>query len=114
MRTANKVVFFDTDAVVTDYYSELYMGHRNHLVEAFINPDKYDVLLYLQPDVRWVADGQRLNGDQERREMLDRRLQDMYREFGFGEKMVLVGGDYRARLSSAIGLVDNLLQLREK
>ena len=32
LRNANKVCFFDTDAVVTDYYSELYMGHRNRLV----------------------------------------------------------------------------------
>ena len=50
MRSANKVCFFDTDAVVTNYYSELYMGHRNKLVEAYINPDKYDVLLLL-----WAA-----------------------------------------------------------
>ena len=114
MRTANKVTFFDTDAVVTDYYSELYMGHRNHLVEAFISPEKYDVLLYLQPDVRWVADGQRLNGDQERRERLDRRLQDMYREFGFGDKMVLVGGDYSRRLATAVEIVDSLLKLKQK
>lgn len=114
LRNANKVCFFDTDAVVTDYYSELYMGHRNHLVEAFINPDRYDVLLYLAPDVKWVADGQRLNGDQERREKLNSRLLDMYAEFGFAGKIRIVSGDYTQRLETAIRVVDELLGLKQK
>jgi HTH-type transcriptional repressor of NAD biosynthesis genes len=114
LRTANKVCFFDTDAVVTDYYSELYMGHRNHRVEAFINPEKYDVLLYLQPDVAWVPDGQRLNGDQERREKLNTRLLDMYAEFGFSDRIVRVSGDYSKRLAAAIRIVDGLLNLKQK
>lgn len=114
LRTANKVCFFDTDAVVTDYYSELYMGRRNKLVEAYINPDKYDVLLYLTPDVAWVDDGMRLNGSQERREMLNERLMEMYREFGFGDKLIIVRGDYNQRLTFAIDLVDNMLNLAQK
>ena len=114
LRTANKVCFFDTDAVVTDYYSELYMGHRNKLVEAYINPDKYDVLLYLAPDVKWVDDGMRLNGSQERREALDHRLLDMYREFGFQDKIVIIRGDYSQRLTQAIALVDGMLRLNTK
>ena len=113
LRSSNKVCFFDTDAVVTDYFSELYMGHRNRIVEAFINPEKYDVLLYLTPDVRWVADGQRLNGDQERREKLNERLIGMYREFGFGDKIVFVRGDYTRRLEESMGVVDNLLKLKQ-
>ncbi|MBR4459648.1 MAG: multifunctional transcriptional regulator/nicotinamide-nucleotide adenylyltransferase/ribosylnicotinamide kinase NadR [Clostridia bacterium] len=114
MRTANKVCFFDTDAVVTDYYSELYMGHRNHLVEAFIDAEKYDVLLYLSPDVKWVADGQRLNGDQARREKLNSRLLDMYAEFGFADRIRIVSGDYTQRLDTAVRIVDDMLGLRQK
>ena len=114
LRSANKVCFFDTDAVVTDYYSELYMGHRNRMVEAFIDPDKYDVLIYLTPDVRWVADGQRLNGSQDRREKLNTALMDMYREFGFEDRIRVVGGDYNQRLHQAIDLVDGLLRLKQK
>lgn len=114
LRTANKVCFFDTDAVATNYFSELYMGHRNPLVEAYINPDRFDVVLFLTPDVRWVADGQRLNGEQERREKLNNRLLEMYRWFGFGDKMVFISGDYNQRLSSAISIVDDLLKLEVK
>ncbi len=113
LRTANKVCFFDTDAVATNYFSELYMGHRNKLVEAYINPDRYDVMLFLTPDVEWVDDGMRLNGDQSRREMLHHRLLDMYREFGFGDKIVIISGDYNQRLTKAVDLVDSMLKLQK-
>ena len=114
LRSANKVCFFDTDAVVTDYYSELYMGHRNKLVQAYVDPDKYDVLLFLMPDVKWVSDGMRLNGDQERRERLNQRLLALYEEYGFKDKTILVRGDYNERLTFAINVVDNLLNLAQK
>ena len=113
LRTANKVCFFDTDAVVTDYFSELYMGHRNRRVEAFADPSRYDVVLFLQPDVTWVADGMRLNGDQQKREMLSDRMAEMYREFGFGDKLVMISGDYNTRLIHAIRVVDELLKLKQ-
>lgn len=109
LRSANKVCFFDTDATYTDYFSELYMGHRNELVEKYIDHTRYDRLLYLLPDVRWVADGQRLNGEEERRKRLSERLLKLYQDHGFGDKIVIIGGDYSARLSKAIELVDELL-----
>jgi len=112
LRTANRVCFFDTDAVVTNYYSELYMGHRNKLVEAYINPQKYDVVLYLTPDVKWVADGMRLNGDPRRREQLNQRLLSMYEEAGFGGKIIQISGNYHDRLLRAIQLVDGMLNLK--
>jgi len=109
LRSANKVCFFDTDATYTDYFSELYMGHRNELVEKYIDHTRYDRLFYLLPDVRWVADGQRLNGDEDRRRILNDRLLQMYRDYGFGDKITIISGDYNARLHKAIQLVDDLL-----
>lgn len=114
LRNANKVCFFDTDAVDTDYFSELYMGHRNPTVEAFIDPSRYDKLLFLTPDVAWVPDGMRLNGGQERREMLNNRLLNMYREFGFGDKIQIIAGNYEQRLTQAIQVVDGMLNLNQK
>ena len=109
LRACNKVCFFDTDATYTDYFSELYMGHRNELVQKYIDHTRYDRLIYLLPDVKWVADGQRLNGDQRKRMELNDRLLNMYKEHGFGDKIVIVGGDYNQRLTQAIQLVDELL-----
>ena len=99
---------------MTNYYSELYMGHRNKMVEAYINPKRYDVVLYLNPDVTWVSDGMRLNGSQERREMLNEHLLGMYEEFGFKDKIVQIRGNYNQRLTAAIDLVDGMLNLAQK
>ena len=109
LRTANKVCFFDTDATYTDYFSELYMGHRNELVQKYIDASRYDLLIYLTPDVKWVADGQRLNGEEDKRQRLNDRLLNMYLYHGFGDKIVIVGGTYSQRLSRAVQLVDGLL-----
>ena len=60
------------------------------------------MLLFLLPDVRWVSDGQRLNGDQENRKMLSDRLLGMYKAHGFGDKIVdALGGNYEQRLDQS-------------
>lgn len=110
LRTANRVCFFDTDATYTDYFSELYMGHRNKLVREYIDHTRYDLLLYLSPDVKWVSDGQRLHGDEDRRNQLNEKLISSYRKNGFAQKLVIIRGDYSQRLAHAIQLVDQLLQ----
>lgn len=101
LRNANKICFFDTDATATQYYSILYMGHENKIVESYINPDKYDLVFLLKPDVEWVSDGQRLNGEQEKREMLYEKLKQMYISRGF-KNIIEISGDYNARLNTAI------------
>lgn len=78
MRNANKICFFDTDAVATNYYSQLYMGHKNKRVESFIKKNSYDLVFIMTPSVKWVDDGQRLNGNNVKRWKLHDRLCDMY------------------------------------
>lgn len=108
LRSCNKICFFDTDAVVTQYYSILYMGDRNDQVEACVDKDKFDVVFLLKPDVTWVSDGQRLNGNQAKREELYQRLKYMYIERGFGDKIIEIGGDYTQRLTSIINYLGGI------
>lgn len=110
LRTANRVCFFDTDALITDYYSELYLGHENKRVQAYIDPSRYDLVLYLEPTVDWVDDGMRLNSDPGRRERLNERLKAKYGQWGFEEKMYYISQDnYHQRLNAAIKAVDALM-----
>lgn len=110
MRSANKIAFFDTDATITQYYSKIYMGHENPGVELYINPDKYDKVIILKPDVKWVNDGMRLNGEQERRENLHKDLVAMYESKGFKDKIIQIGGNYNERLNSIVSIVDDLIK----
>lgn len=110
INSANKIVFFDTDAVVTDYYSRLYMGHENLNVQKFINPDQYDLVLFLSPEVKWVDDGQRRNS--ENRNQLDTVLIDMYLNFGFSSDKIfrIDGNDYNKRFNLAYSECNKLIQ----
>ena len=68
-----------------------------------------DIAHRVEPCLDLQRDGQRLNGQQEKRMMLNERLMNMYRYHGFGEKLVEVDGDYSQRLTRAIELVDHLM-----
>lgn len=106
-RSANRLAFIDTDAVVTQYYSELYLHEHNEVLESIISTNQYDLILMLSPDVKWVADGKRLNSDQERRERLHNKLLSMYEEHGF--KVEVIHGNYEQRLQKAISLIDEIV-----
>lgn len=105
LRHANKICFFDTDATATQYFSKLYMGHSNPIVEAYINPKKYDVVFLLTPDVEWIDDGTRLNGSQDRRLELHNQLKEMYVNKGFN--VIEVRGNYNERLNIVTDYIDN-------
>ena len=110
LRSANRICFFDTDAVVTQYYCDLYMGAPNPFVETFVDPQKYDIVLFMAPTVGWVDDGLRFRGDQSDRERLHSKLLYMYYDRGFKDKIVEINHDnYSDRLAEAMSVSDKLL-----
>ena len=104
LRSANRICFFDTDATATQYFSELYMGHSNSVVEQYIDGNKYDVVFLLTPDVEWVNDGQRLNGDQNKRIELHEKLKNKYLDHGFN--VIEISGNYNKRLQTILKYID--------
>ena len=110
LKRANKVVFFDSDAVITQYYAELYLGEKSEIVEGFIEPQRYDLVLFFTPDVQWVDDGFRWNKEDEVRKQLHEKLKQMYIEYGFGDKLVEISGNYSERIQRCIGVIDGLLR----
>lgn len=109
-RNANKIVFCDTDAVITQYYCEMYMGESNPKLEVFVDKDRYDLILMMKPDVKWVDDGLRWNSEDEKRWKLHEQLKQMYLDRGFdANKIVEIGGNYNERFNKAIELSNKLL-----
>lgn len=109
LNKANKVVFYDTDALITQYYAEMYINQKSNLIEKFINPNRYDLVLFFAPDVKWVDDGFRWNEKNEVRYELHKKLKNMYIEHGFGDKIVDISGNYNERLQKCIKTIDKLL-----
>jgi len=58
-RTANRILFCDTDALATALWHEQYLGHRAPEVEAVARARKYDLTFLTAADFPWVQDGSR-------------------------------------------------------
>lgn len=109
LRASNKIVFFDTDAVITQFYCEMYLGKQNPSIETMVDSNRYDVVLFLKPDVKWVDDGFRWNNDDSTRMRLHNKLKEMYEKRGFGEKIIEIGGNYNERLNKSIDISNKLI-----
>jgi len=113
LSSANRVCFFDTDAVVTEFYCEIFMGgKKSPRTEAFVDPSRYDLIIFMEPTVKWVDDGTRFLGEQAERERLAKVLWDKYESYGFDmSKFVRVSSsDYFERFNNCIDAVEKLLR----
>ncbi|MCM3081707.1 multifunctional transcriptional regulator/nicotinamide-nucleotide adenylyltransferase/ribosylnicotinamide kinase NadR [Brevibacillus invocatus] len=105
---ANKLLFIDTEAIVTQYFSMLYIGERQPILDEIARLQQYDLWLFLEPDVKWVDDGTRSFGEQEVREKNNALLKELLREFGIPCKTV--SGNYQERLEQAIRYVNEMVE----
>lgn len=55
-RTANKVLFADTENITTSLWSRIYLGHSLQIFEEIGEEDYFDLYLVLAPTVPWVDD----------------------------------------------------------
>lgn len=105
-KTANKILFADTNAFVTNFYCQLYEGNTHPLVEEYELLERYDLTLFLDSDVAWVADGLRINKDRPRTDGLFKSMLVLHtRTENFG-KLVRISGTYSERLEKAIKVID--------
>ena len=104
---ANKLLFIDTEANVTQYYSMLYLNHFNPTVDAVANEQKYDLWLFLEPDVKWVDDGTRVHGEQSIREENNKQLKGILDKRGI--EFVSICGSYSERLEESMKHINNLI-----
>lgn len=107
LKRANKVLFIDTEAIVTQYFSIAYLGKRQPILDEIAKLQHYDLWLFLEPDVEWVDDGTRSFGDREVRERNNGILKDLLQEHGVTYETI--SGNYNVRLEKAVRLVDELI-----
>lgn len=112
---SNKVLFIDTDCLITKFYME-FLGdeeiHKNAaLAEAIAKINDYDLILFLEPDVEFVQDGTRNEAIKKEREKYSSRIKEIYTQAGF--KYHIISGDYQERFLKAVELVDKMLMPKE-
>ncbi|MCM3767243.1 multifunctional transcriptional regulator/nicotinamide-nucleotide adenylyltransferase/ribosylnicotinamide kinase NadR [Neobacillus niacini] len=108
IKQANKIVFIDTEAAVTQFYSELYNQMHQRVLDEIALIQQYDLYLYLEPDVKWVDDGIRVHGEQKIREENNQRLKGLLKASGI--EFVSISGTYQERLEISIKTVRRMFE----
>lgn len=109
LKHVNKIMFIDSEAVVSQYYAEMYLGEHLELIDAVIATQDYDMYLYLEPDVKWVADGYRTFSDSTVRQQTNMKLKEMFDGYGIKCTFIDGGGDYNLRYQNAVQEVNKLI-----
>lgn len=105
-RRARRVLFCDTDPLMTAVYSRFYYGTLPAWLDAAADARRADHYLLLDCDVPWVADDQR--DAPHARDVIRDLCQEELRRRQL--PFTLVGGTWEHRLATARRVVDGLLQ----
>lgn len=115
IQRADRVFFEDTDCLITRFYLDFLEGkdkERNAaLADAIARLNEYDLILFCEPDVKFVQDGDRSEVIAADREKYSRKIKELYRSRGFD--FVSLSGSYQQRYEKAVQLVDGLLAAKE-
>ncbi len=110
--TSNKVLFEDTDCLITKFYIGFLNGVdkkiNETLADAISDLNRYDLVLFLEPDVKFVQDGGRSKVIEHNRLKYSSKIKDIYSEKGI--HFEIITGSYQERFLKAINLVNSLLE----
>lgn len=103
---ADKVLFCDTDLIVTQIWSEVYFqGKCQSWIYWADHERRYDLFLLCTPDIPWVNDG--LREFENQREWMFNRLKEELTARGL--PYVIIRGDFESRTTMAIEAVESIL-----
>lgn len=110
--TSNKVLFEDTDCLITKFYIRFLEGkdkeENEALADAIFARNRYDLVLFLEADIKFVQDGGRSEVIAADREKYSNTIKQIYAEKGIHFETIT--GNYEERFLKAIHLVDALLE----
>lgn len=105
VKTANKLLFCDTDAITTIVYSQHYLNAVPEELYTLEQKTQYVTYLMFDVDVPWIADGLRDLGDR-RKEMFD-VFKNALDERAI--PYVLVQGTYAEREQTVMDVINSIL-----
>lgn len=106
LRTADKVLFCDTDAITTQIYSQHYLGTIPPVLYELEEKIRYDLYILFDIDVPWISDGLR-DLPHLRKEMFARFKHELERR---NIAYILVSGTWRERKNMITKAIDQMLQ----
>ncbi|MCC8375025.1 MULTISPECIES: multifunctional transcriptional regulator/nicotinamide-nucleotide adenylyltransferase/ribosylnicotinamide kinase NadR [Photorhabdus] len=113
VKYANKVTFIDTDFVTTQAFCKRYEGREHPFVQALIDEYRFDLVILLENNTPWVADGLRSLGSEQDRKEFQQLLEDMLKSNNI-EYVNVDSPDYDQRFLRCIELIQQLLAANPK
>ncbi|MNE33946.1 Trifunctional NAD biosynthesis/regulator protein NadR [compost metagenome] len=108
VKYANKVAFIDTDFVTTQAFCKKYEGREHPFVQALIDEYRFDLVILLENNTPWVADGLRSLGSPVDRKAFQYLLEEMLHANNI-EYVHVESSDYEERFLRCVELVQQLL-----
>ena len=109
---SNKVFFEDTDTLITQFFMGFLedpgIEKNKALSDAIDALNAYDLILFLEPDVEFVQDGDRSEEIRDNREKYSDQIKDLI--LSHGKRFVIVSGSYEERYEKAITEVNRLFE----
>ncbi|WP_295158023.1 AAA family ATPase [uncultured Brachyspira sp.] len=107
---SSKILFIDTDAVITNFYMHFLEDENiidnERLAKAIIHINKYDLILFLEPDVDFIDDGDRSEVIKNDRIKYSNKIKDILN--GLNIKYYSINGNYQERFKKSISIIDAL------
>jgi len=106
---SNKLLIIDTEAIVTQYYLNIYKDCKSNLIDEIIKAQSFDLMLYLEPDVKWIDDGLRMFSEDSKRKIENERLKKMFLSYGYNN-LTFIKGSYEQRFKDSIEIINKLMK----
>ncbi len=112
---SNRILFVDTDALTTLFYSHFLLNDDGELsrctklAEAINEINEWDLVLFLEPTVDFVQDGTRSEIIADDREKYSLQIKELLHRYGLSYHSI--GGDYLHRFTEAKRLIQEQLDI---
>ncbi|MDX7987467.1 multifunctional transcriptional regulator/nicotinamide-nucleotide adenylyltransferase/ribosylnicotinamide kinase NadR [Xenorhabdus sp. 12] len=108
VKYANKVAFIDTDFVTTQAFCKRYEGKEHPFVQALIDEYRFDLVILLENNTPWVADGLRSLGSERDRKEFQQLLENLLKKNNI-DYVCVNSSDYDQRFLHCVELVQKML-----
>lgn len=107
-----KVLFEDTDTLITQFYIDFFDDPQAKLNKALSDAidglNRFDLILFLEPDVDFVQDGDRSLVIAAQRQKYSQKIKDLFTSHH--KNFVSISGSYQERYEQAVKLVNELFK----
>lgn len=111
LKQGKKLLLVDTDALITQFYINFFNDPQAKLNQALSDAidglNRFDLILFLEPDVAFVHDGERSPLIAAQRQKYSQMIKDLF--MSHHKSFVSISGSYQERFEQAVKLISKLI-----